>query len=261
MEAKDRIESGDLELYVYGVLPENEMIQISKELEQSELLRKEVELIEKSVLTFSETLSPGVKPSHFVNLYQSIKEKEVPVRSLDKKPNWVSYIGWAASVVLIVSLWYANNELSEAQDAIQVVQQEKTSLNFELSEKENLLDVSQELVAFLSADGVLRVPLPANDAVAPEAFAQVFYNEITGKAIIDISGLPTPPQGMVYQAWSLLLDPLTPRSIGLLEEGEASFQLISLSNIPVSEAFGITLEPAGGSESPNLDQLYVLGTV
>ncbi len=261
MEAKDRIESGDLELYVYGVLPENEMVQISKEVKQSELLRKEVEKIEKSLLTFSETLSPGVKPSQFVQLYQSIKEKQVPVKSLSQKPNWISYIGWAAAVVLVVSLWYTNNELNSSEDALQIVQQEKTKLNFELSEKENILEQSQELVAFLRSDEVKRIPLPANDAVAPEAFAQVFYNEVSGKVMIDISGLPEAPEGMVYQAWSLLLDPLTPRSIGLLEEGEATYKLISLTNIPVSEAFGITLEPAGGSETPNLDQLYVLGTV
>ncbi len=28
-----------------------------------------------------------------------------------------------------------------------------------------------------------------------------------------------------------------------------------------SEAFGITLEPEGGSKMPSLDQLYTLGTV
>jgi hypothetical protein len=34
---------------------------------------------------------------------------------------------------------------------------------------------------------------------------------------VDASGLPEPPEGMVYQVWALKLDPLTPTSIGLLE--------------------------------------------
>jgi len=34
-----------------------------------------------------------------------------------------------------------------------------------------------------------------------------------------------------------------------------------LKNINISEGFGITLEPAGGSETPTMEQLYALGTV
>ena len=36
-------------------------------------------------------------------------------------------------------------------------------------------------------------------------------------------------------------------------------KVFALANPNESEAFGITLEPAGGSESPNLEQLYALG--
>ena len=32
-------------------------------------------------------------------------------------------------------------------------------------------------------------------------------------------------------------------------------------NLPETQAFGITLEPKGGSKSPTLTQLYTLGTV
>ena len=75
-------------------------------------------------------------------------------------------------------------------------------------------------------------------------------------------GLPKPPKGKVYQVWSLKLDPLTPTSLGLLTENESqSSQIYKLDNSNTSEAFGITLEPEGGSESPTLEQLYVLGAV
>lgn len=262
MEAKDRIESGDLELYVFGVLPEDEMTTISKEIQESEELQKEIEKIEKSVLAFSQTLSPGVKPEQFVSLYQSLKENEVPVRSISSAPKWVSYIGWAASVALVVALWLNNEKVTSTEEELKLVQEEKTKVEESLDSASESLQLSQEAIAFFRNEDVMRVALPANDAVAPEAFAQVFYNESAGKAIIDISGLPEAPEGMVYQAWSLLLDPLTPRSIGLLEAtDQSSLYLISVDNVPVSEAFGITLEPEGGSESPTLEQLYVLGTV
>ena len=38
-------------------------------------------------------------------------------------------------------------------------------------------------------------------------------------------------------------------------------KIFTINNANESEAFGITLEPAGGSASPNLEQLYTLGAV
>ena len=58
------------------------------------------------------------------------------------------------------------------------------------------------------------------------------------------------------------MDPLTPRSVGLLDNYESTnTKVFKLENIPDPEAFGITLEPEGGSESPTLTQLYTLGMV
>ncbi len=38
-------------------------------------------------------------------------------------------------------------------------------------------------------------------------------------------------------------------------------RVFELPNANETEAFGITLEPEGGSESPTLEQLYTLGVV
>jgi anti-sigma-K factor RskA len=74
--------------------------------------------------------------------------------------------------------------------------------------------------------------------------------------------LPEPPKGKVYQVWSLILNPLMPTSLGVIEEFSTDKdKVFDLKNTNQSEAFGITLEPAGGSKSPNLEQLYTLGVV
>ncbi len=79
---------------------------------------------------------------------------------------------------------------------------------------------------------------------------------------IDALGLPEPPEGKVYQIWSLKLNPLSPTSLGLLSDFESdSHKVYTLENEFESEAFGITLEPKGGSSSPTLEQLYTLGVV
>ena len=113
----------------------------------------------------------------------------------------------------------------------------------------------------LSEKGIQLVQL-AGQQVAPEAYARAYWNAEVNQVYIDGNGLPEPPPGMVYQVWSLKLDPLTPTSLGLLEDFTAdSDKIFALSNPEESEAFGITLEPAGGSESPTLEQLYTLGAV
>jgi len=79
---------------------------------------------------------------------------------------------------------------------------------------------------------------------------------------LDISRLPETPEGMVYQVWSLKFEPLTPKSIGLLAEANSlENKVFRFRNVTESEGFGITLEPEGGSEQPNLKQLYALGTI
>ena len=90
----------------------------------------------------------------------------------------------------------------------------------------------------------------------------MYFDKTNKVAYIDSRGLPEATTTKVYQAWSLKLDPLTPTSMGLLDQAnEVEEGIYKFENVPDPDAFGITLEPAGGSESPTLTQLYTLGTV
>lgn len=67
---------------------------------------------------------------------------------------------------------------------------------------------------------------------------------------------------MVYQLWSLTLDPLTPTSLGTLPiEKESYNKLLRIDNAYDTQAFGITLEEAGGADAPTLERLYTLGVI
>ncbi len=55
---------------------------------------------------------------------------------------------------------------------------------------------------------------------------------------------------------------LTPTSIGLLVDFKGNnSKVFAVDKTSGAEAFGITLEPAGGSASPTMEQLYTLGKV
>ena len=105
------------------------------------------------------------------------------------------------------------------------------------------------------------IPLDGQ-SIAPNSYAKAYWNKENDQLFIDAQGLPEPPKGMAYQVWSLTLNPLTPTSVGLLDDFiNDKNGVFALANPNESQAFGITLEPAGGSATPNLEQLYVLGTV
>jgi anti-sigma-K factor RskA len=98
--------------------------------------------------------------------------------------------------------------------------------------------------------------------VNPKSFTKIYWNKETKVVYVDAEGLPEPPKGMAYQVWALKLNPLTPTSIGLLDNFDSNDQKIfAVDHASSAEAFGITLEPAGGSLPPTMEQLYTLGKV
>ena len=129
-----------------------------------------------------------------------------------------------------------------------------------MQSREEIAD-TESLLNQLRDKNVDVVALGGQD-ISPTSYAKVYWNHEQNKVFIDAQGLPSPPKGFAYQVWSLKLNPLAPTSIGLLEKFEENGQKVfELPNANDSQAFGITLEPEGGSETPTLEQLYTLGVV
>jgi hypothetical protein len=224
-------------------------------------VKREVEAIEAALQGLSEFIGKDLSPK----VWERILAATVGVRSLEsgaKKRNWSSLTGWAAALLFFAGLVYMIKQNTDLNDTIRKVATKNVILEEKVNTSETQLAEVNDLLEIVRSKNYKQVALPGNMAVAPNAYATVYYNEEEHIAYIDAQGLPKPPEGKVYQVWSLIMDPLTPRSIGLLESIEtAEVAFFRLENVPTPEAFGITLEPAGGSASPNLAQLYTLGSV
>jgi anti-sigma-K factor RskA len=60
----------------------------------------------------------------------------------------------------------------------------------------------------------------------------------------------------------MLTPTLTPTSIGLLNDFTKNpAKVFAVETMGDAQAFGISLEPAGGSATPTMEQLYTLGKV
>ena len=262
MTEQELIESGKLELYVSGALPENEMNEVEEALASSIKIKKEIEVIESSLISLAENVAPALSAQVWQYISDAINTI-IPLRDKEEKSfNWGAVTGWAAAVLLLGGLLWLFNQNSTLEDNIYLTTEENTKLEQQLNETQTELAEAESILTIIRDKDYNEVPLPGNPDVAPDAFAKIYYNKEQGVAYVDSKGLPEPPAGKVYQVWSLIMEPLTPSSMGLLNNLTASAEgLYKFEDFPDAEGFGITLEPAGGSETPTLTQLYTLGTV
>jgi anti-sigma-K factor RskA len=262
MNVKEYISSGILELYIAGLLSEKENLEVQSHAQKSPEIQSEIEAIEASILELSKSVSPGGSRNFDIVKQKIEKSSEVKVVNLKSKDrHWTRYTGWAASVLLASGLIWMYTQNRNLQSDIQIVHQENEKLEQQITDSDASLEKSQDLLQTIRDKNIAVVSL-GGQAVSPKSYAKVYWNKTEEKVFIDAQGLPEPPKGFVYQVWSLKLSPLTPTSIGLLSDfASDENKVFTLANVNESEAFGITLEPAGGSESPNLEQLYTLGVV
>ena len=262
MNTKETIESGNLELYVYGLLNESETKEISTLAKSDVAVQNEIISIEKAIVNLSSSFSPVISAENYEKIKAKLELKHGKVVDMKPKSNASQYLGWAASVALLIGIGFQYNKLNDTTSKINTVEQEKSNL------QKSVVDLELKNKQTATALNVVRdskntVVNLAGQTVDPSATAKIYWNKETQTVYVDATGLPEPPEGKVYQIWSLKLSPtLTPTSIGLLDNFKGNNEkLFAVSGTKDAEAFGITLEPAGGSKSPTMEQLYTLGKV
>lgn len=260
MDFQEYISSGILELYIAGKLTEEENLEVHAMMQQHPEVLKEVQEIEEAIKQL--TASASRSNSDFSAISNTINKVESRVIPIDTgRTKFTSYFGWAAAVILGAALLFTINDKKELQTNIQLVENEKEFLEQQIEITKNDLIATKELLAILRDRNILEVPL-GGQANFEESYATVYWDKNNKNIYLDAKGLPEPPKGTVYQVWSLKLSPLTPVSLGILSDFTTDDnKIFQIANEFESEAFGITLEPEGGSVSPNLEQLYTLGEV
>lgn len=258
MNTKEYIASGILELYIAGELSEKENEEVHAAIQKNPELLAEVESIEKAILQLTAAAKKDNTYS-FNAIADKLLVQEPKVIPISKpKTNWSLLSGWAAAFIFGSTLIYTVIQNSNLKTQIAA---EKQQLEEQIDKASNSLTEAKKLIEIFRDKNIISVPL-AGQKVSPTSYAKVYWDKKTNSIYLDAKGLPEPPKGKVYQVWSLKLSPLTPTSLGTLDTFTADTnKIFTITNANESEAFGITLEPAGGSVSPNLEQLYTLGAV
>ncbi|CAM3561006.1 anti-sigma factor [Flavobacterium saliperosum] len=266
MNSREYIESGILELYVFGKLSEEEKLEVQQMAADNPAIRTEIAAIEQAVINLSHSVSPNISAETYDKIRAELLGDDPKVIAMKSKTNWSQYLGWAASVVILLGAAFMYLQMNDQMNGVINEEIEKSKSEFDKMQK-TIVTLEDQNKATQTVLNIIRdknntVVTLGGQPVAPTAVAKVYWNKATQTVYIDAEGLPEAPQGMVYQVWALKLDPLTPTSIGLLEKATAATtKMYKVDNTTEAEAFGITLEPEGGSATPTMEQLYTLGKV
>ncbi|MBA3470706.1 MAG: anti-sigma factor [Herpetosiphonaceae bacterium] len=107
------------------------------------------------------------------------------------------------------------------------------------------------LTALLSEPATRLVALTGADGPAQTARTQLLINPERHEAYLVTAGLPALPANQSYQLW-MIADgqPLSMGVFALDAQGNATVQMANLPPAGSQNLFGITIEPAGGSDQP-----------
>lgn len=263
MDIQAYIESGILELYVAGALSEKENKEVYDLMLQYPEMLQEVLDIESAVIKLTASVSPvknNDKILQAIKAHLGLNGTDSKVISMPRY-NWVTYTGWAASVILAIGLFWTVTQNKQLQSDIQISKTQQELLETQIANANNSLEEANTLISVLRDNNITKIPLAGQGNFA-NTYANVYWDKTNDRIYLDAQGLPEPPEGKVYQVWSLTLSPLTPTSLGTIDDFITDDnKIFEIENANASEAFGITLEPAGGSETPTMEFLYTLGVV
>lgn len=178
---------------------------------------------------------------------------QAPVVTMQRTPSF----GWmaAAALILLIGSAALNFYLYRQYEGVKAEQAALASQNREVMDR---IAEAEKSLALLKD--------PANQPVimngvgnSPDAKATVYWNTNTKDVYLLVNNLPVPEAGKQYQLWALVDG--KPVDAGVFEVDPTGNLVTKMKNIPQAQAFAVTLEKKGGSPTPTLTAMYVMGQI
>jgi anti-sigma-K factor RskA len=270
VNVQDYILSGIVESYVLGLASPEEMAEFERMCAaHSEVFaaRNTFEIQLESAIRQQRLNPPRELKSRIFSEIGMEKETQ-STKTASGKPKLIPRIGFAkyvaaASLFLLagsVGLNFylmnqykktiaKNEELIAAQTQVASANQ---VMQTKLQSYENAISLMKNpLMAIVKLPSVAKSP-------DPSSLATVYWNTESKDVYLLVNELPKPAADKQYQLWAIVDGKPVDAGIFDLEEG-VSF--VKLKTIQKAEAFAITLEKKGGSTSPDMDAMFVMGKV
>lgn len=272
MDIQAYISSGKLELFVLGELSEREREEVLQLAKQYPEIQYELDQIEEAFFQFDN--QTGINPSSNikVKIFESLDKgmgnsPEVVMTTLNEEVTtktvsiWKAYFAAASIVAVLASAAavYFAMQFNDVDKRFTALLQEQSVLAEELNQyKVNFEEADTQLETLL-AGNFERIPMKGEGfELQKDAAVDVWWDKVSASVFISVNNLSGLEEQFDYQLWAI--GDQGPIGIGLVDAGQ-KFSLQQMQAVASAGAFAITIEPKGGSESPTLEKLVVLGNV
>jgi len=265
VDTKAYIESGIIESYVLGLASAEEATELEMLCKQHADIKNAVEefeaLIEKRAFQDAVVPPADVKEKLISALATEFAKAQAPVVPLtvdirSKSSSLIRYFAAASVILLIAStvlnVYLYNNYLS-VNNKYQALLTERNSLqanNDVFRTRINNLEQSMRVIENPDVRVITLKGLPGKE----DNLAAVYWDSKTKDVYLLPTKMDVTPSDKQYQLWAIVNG--KPVDAGVIGECDG---LCKMKNVPDAQAFAITLEKKGGSSTPTLSAMYVLG--
>lgn len=245
---KQFLESGKLELYVYGMLESKDQKEVEQFISEFPEVKREYLALQEQLEEVSRKQAVKAPIGMKSQILEALPDRNIT--SATTSIPWTKYIaiaGIAASVLLIWA-WKQTN------DQLKLERASYASLSDECEEREKRIEAQANVIAFLNSEQTQRYDLQGNQ-LAPNFNAMVFVNESFGKALLTPNNKINLPENKCLQLWGDLNGEMVP--IAVLDNG--SEKAYNLEINPSFTSLNLTIEEktedGKGQLHPDVSQL------
>jgi len=266
MNADELIRSGLLEAYVLGRTSPDEARSVERMRASDASVRGELEAIEAALeehaLRSAVAPPPAMKAVILGKIAQEPRKADtpvIPISSEQKRPfNWLAAasIGGLVLSGLMNFLQYA--EMREVRTELARLENDRSVLAEELGVQRASFQQSQEQLAVVM-DPRRRTVWLNGVGNALGAKARIYWDKDAQAVHMDPMSLAELPAGQQYQLWALVDG--KPVDAGVIAKGDTAYTLQRMKDVPNAQAFAVTIEQEGGSPTPTLTAMVLMGNV
>lgn len=271
IDVKAYIESGVLEDYVLGTISEQERAEVSCLATTYLEINSEIQKIQLSLGIFTELGATEPDPEMRERIWNEVKSigKENSISIADsgistestnskKIRLYYSIAAILAIVAFATTYWAINtkNELIETQTQLTDLHIANENISHDFAELREMVDKNNKIYEMPDAKVIKLSGMPDK---SPHSMAYAVWDGKTKDVYLDVKNLPENPEGMQYQLWTIS-DKGVPVSVGVFDQNNQK-QVLKLGQAQTSIMFAVTLEKAGGVQSPTMNEMYIAGKV
>lgn len=279
MNVQDIISSGKLELYVAGALTETEMREVAIFASEYPEVAAEIQKIEELLVAHYSAGAPVMIEEEMNNnlagIFASGKKTATVVPLSSSKAVVVSLSRMAVAAMiggliltsaLALLMWSQQNSLRKEIADIKNSQQQLLAENTKYKEADEAYQKQMQIVQDIFARRV-EVKTVANNPFTNKPntltkegnFILLYWQPHTKKVLLMSANLPSLSPSQQYQLWGMVDG--KPVDAGVFEYKNGQFEASFQKDISDAKAFAVSIEPRGGSVSPTIDKVCMLGSL